>query len=67
VTAYPERLLGEYQHPTTMRLFLIRGLTTPAILWLSMGISFYSASAVIWWWLVMLAVDAIIVRRRLSR
>jgi hypothetical protein len=62
-----DRLLGETQDPRTVRFFLIRGLTIPAIFLLSIGISFFSVSAAIWSWFVMLAVDAIIVRRRLSR
>ena len=61
------RLLGEAQDPRTVRFFLIRGLTIPAIFLLSIGISFFSVSAAIWSWLVMLAVDAVIVRRRLAR
>jgi TMEM175 potassium channel family protein len=61
------RLLGEVQDPRTVRFFLIRGLTIPAIFLLSIGISFFSVSAAIWSWLVMLAVDAVIVRRRLAR
>ena len=62
-----DRLLGEAQDPRTVRFFLIRGLTIPAIFLLSIGISFFSVSAAVWSWLVMLAVDAVIVRRRLSR
>jgi uncharacterized membrane protein len=62
-----DRLLGEVQDPRTVRFFLIRGLTIPAIFLLSIGISFFSVSAAIWSWLVMLAVDAVIVRRRLAR
>ena len=49
-----------------MRFFLIRGLTIPAIFLLSIGISFFSVNAAIWTWFVMLAVDAIILRRRMS-
>jgi uncharacterized membrane protein len=62
-----DRLLDEAQDPRTVRFFLIRGLTIPAIFLLSIGISFFSVSAAILSWLVMLAVDAIIVRRRLAR
>jgi hypothetical protein len=67
MTVCPERLLNEYQEPTTMRLFLIRGCTTQAIFLLSIGISFFSVSATILSWFVVLAVDAVIVRRRLAR
>ncbi len=66
-TAYPERLLGQTEGRRPVRFFLIRGLTIPAIFLLSIGISFFSVSAAILSWLVMLAVDAIIVRRRLAR
>jgi hypothetical protein len=62
-----DRLLGEAQDPRTVRFFLIRGLTIPATFLLSIGISFFSVSAAVWSWLVMLAVDAVIVRRRLSQ
>jgi uncharacterized membrane protein len=62
-----ERLLGEAQDPRTVRFFLVRGLTITAIFLLSIGISFFSVSAAVWSWLVMLAVDAVIVRRRLAR
>jgi uncharacterized membrane protein len=62
-----DRLLSEAQDPRTVRFFLIRGLTIPAIFLLSIGVSFFSVSAAVWSWLVMLAVDAVIVRRRLSR
>ena len=62
-----DRLLGEGLNPATVRFFLIRGLTIPAIFLLSIVISFFSVSAAIWTWFIMLAVDAIIVRRRLSQ
>ena len=61
-----ERLLEEPQDPATVRFFLIRGLTIPIIFLLSIGISLVSVSAAIWTWFIMIAVDAIIVRRRLS-
>ena len=60
------RLLDEPQDPATVRFFLIRGLTIPAIFLLSIGVSFFSVSAAIWTWLIMLAVDAVILRRRMS-
>ena len=62
-----ERLLEEPQDPATVRFFLIRGLTIPIIFLLSIGISLVSVSAAIWTWFIMIAVDAIIVRRRLSQ
>jgi uncharacterized membrane protein len=61
-----ERLLEEPPDPATVRFFLIRGLTIPIIFLLSIGISLVSVSAAIWTWFIMIAVDAIIVRRRLS-
>jgi hypothetical protein len=67
VTAYPGRLLDEPRDPATVRFFLSRSPTTPAIFVLPIGISFFSVSAAIWTWFVMLAVDAIIVHRRLSQ
>jgi uncharacterized membrane protein len=61
------RLVDEVQDPRTVRFFLIRGLTMPAIFLLSIGISFFSVTAAIWTWFIMIAVDAIILRRRVSR
>ena len=60
------RLLEQPQDPAAVRFFLIRGLTIPAIFLLSIGVSFFSVSAAIWTWLIMLAVDAVILRRRMS-
>jgi uncharacterized membrane protein len=60
------RLLDEPQDPATVRFFLIRGLTIPAIFLLSIAVSFFSVSAAIWTWLIMLAVDAIVLHRRMS-
>jgi uncharacterized membrane protein len=63
-SARNERLLDEAQDPATVRFFLIRGLTIPAIFLLSIGISFISVSAAIWTWFVMIAIDAVVLRRR---
>jgi uncharacterized membrane protein len=60
------RLLEQPQDPAAVRFFLIRGLTIPAIFLLSIGVSFFSVSAAIWTWLIMLAVDAVILRRRMT-
>ena len=57
-------LLAEPQDPTTVRFLLIRGITIPAIFLLSIGISFFSVGAAIWTWFIMIAIDAIVVRRR---
>jgi uncharacterized membrane protein len=58
------RLLDENQDPATVRFFLIRGLTIPAIFLLSIVISFLSVNAAIWMWFIMIAIDAIILRTR---
>jgi uncharacterized membrane protein len=60
-----DRLLDEPQDPATVRFFLIRGLTIPAIFLLSIVVSFFSVSVAIWMWLVMLVVDTVVIRRRL--
>jgi uncharacterized membrane protein len=59
-----DRMLDEPQDPATVRFFLRRGLTIPAILLLSIAISFFSVSVAICSWLVMLAVDAVVIHRR---
>jgi uncharacterized membrane protein len=59
-----ERLLDEPQDPATIRFFLIRGLTIPAIFLLSIAISFFSVRAAIWTWFAMIAVDALVIHRR---
>jgi uncharacterized membrane protein len=58
------RLLNEPQEPATVRFFLLRGLTITAIFLLSIGISFFSVGVAIWTWLIMLVVDAVVIRRR---
>jgi hypothetical protein len=67
VTAYPERPLDEPQEPAMVRDFLIRGLTIPTTLLLSVVVSFFSGSAAIWTRFVMLVVDEFVVRERLSQ
>lgn len=59
-----DRLLDEPQDPATVRFFVIRGLTIPAIFLLSIGVSFLSVQAAIWSWIVLLVIDGLIVRRR---
>ncbi len=59
-----DSLLSEGQDPRTVRFFLIRGLTIPVIFLLSIGVSFFSVSAAIWSWVVMIVVDAVVLRRR---
>ena len=58
-------LLAEPQDPATVRFFVFRGLTIPAIFLLSIGVSFFSVGAARWTWFIMIAIDAIVVRRRL--
>ena len=62
-----DRLLDEAQDPATVRFLLIRGLTIPAIYLLSIVISFFSVQAAIWSWVILIVVDAVILRIRLSR
>jgi uncharacterized membrane protein len=59
-----DRSLDEPQDPATVRFFLIRGLTIPAIFLLSIVVSFFSVSAAIWTWFIMVAVNAIVSHRR---
>ena len=59
-----DRLLAEPQNPATVRFLLVRGVTIPAVFLLSIGVSFFSVSAAIWTWFIMIAIDAIVVRRR---
>jgi len=59
-----DQLLDEPQDPATVRFFLRRGLTIPAIFLLSIAISFFSVTVAICSWLVMLAVDAVVIHRR---
>jgi TMEM175 potassium channel family protein len=59
-----DRQLDEPQDPATVRFFLRRGLTIPAIFLLSIAISFFSVSVAICMWFVMLAVDTVVIHRR---
>ena len=49
-----------------MRFLLIRGLTIPAIYLLTIVISFFSVQAAIWSWVILIVVDSVILRIRLS-
>jgi uncharacterized membrane protein len=62
-----DRLVDAAQDPREVRFFLIRGLAMPVIFLLSIVISFFSVSAAIWSWVIMLVVDAFLLRRRRSR
>ena len=62
-----DRLVDEAQDPREVRFFLIRGLAMPVVFLLSIGVSFFSVSAAIWSWVVMIVVDAVVLRRMGSR
>jgi uncharacterized membrane protein len=61
------RLVEQDLNPHVVRFFLIRGLTVPVIFLLTIGVSFLSVSAAIYSWLVLILVDAVILRRRRVR
>jgi hypothetical protein len=50
----------------TVQFFLIRGLTLPGIFLLSIVVSFFSVGAAICSWVLLMAVDAVILRQRRS-
>ena len=45
-------------------IFLRRGLTIPAIFLLSIAVSFLSVGVAIWMWVIMLVLDALVIRKR---
>ena len=59
-----DRLVGEPQDPGVVRFYLIRGLAMPVIFLLSIGVSFFSVGAAIWSWVVMIVIDAVVLRMR---
>jgi hypothetical protein len=61
-----DRLLDEAQDPATVRFLLIRGLTIPAIYLLTIVISFFSVQAATLSWVILIVVDSVILRIRLS-
>ena len=61
-----DRMLDEPQDPATVRFFLIRGLMIPAIFLLSIVISFFNVQAATWSWVILIVVDSVILRIRLS-
>ena len=61
------RLVDPDLDPRVVRFFLIRGLTVPVIFLLTIGVSFLSVSAAIYSWLVLILVDAVVLRRRRVR
>jgi hypothetical protein len=50
----------------TVQFFLIRGLTLPVIFLLSIVVSFFSVGVAIGSWVLLMAVDAMILRQRRS-
>jgi hypothetical protein len=61
------RLVDPEAVPQTVRYFLLRGLTIPGLFLLTIGISFFSISIGIYSWLLLVVVNAVILRRRRSR
>jgi hypothetical protein len=61
------RLVDPELDSQTVRFFLLRGLTIPVIFLLTIGISFFSVGIAIYSWLLLLVVDAVVLRRRRSR
>ncbi len=59
-------MVDEVHDPATIRFFMVRGLTIPAIFLLSIGVSFFSIQAAIYSWFIMIVVDAVVLRRRMS-
>ncbi len=61
------RLVDPELDPRTVRFFRLRGLTATVIFLLTIGISFFSVGAAIYSWLLLVLVDAVILRRRRVR
>jgi hypothetical protein len=62
-----DQLVDEVQDPATVRFFIIRGLTIPAIFLISIGVSYFSIQAAVYSWFILILVDAVVLRRKLSR
>lgn len=60
------RLVDGTVDPNTVRFFVIRGLTIPLIFLLSIAISFFSVGGAIGSWMLLIAADAVVLRRRRS-
>ena len=60
------RLVSGTTDPTVVRFFLVRGLTIPLIFLLSIVVSFFSVRAAVGSWFLLMAVDAVVLRRRRS-
>jgi uncharacterized membrane protein len=58
------RFVDDTLDPKTVQFFLIRGLTLPVIFLLSILVSFFSVGAAIGSWVLLMALDAVILRRR---
>jgi len=61
------RLVNPKLDRRTVRFFRLRGLTMAVIFLLTISISFFSVSAAIYSWLLLVLVDAVILRRRRVR
>jgi uncharacterized membrane protein len=60
------RFVDDTSDSKTVQFFLIRGLTLPVIFLLSIVVSFFSVGAAIGSWVLLMAVDAVILRQRRS-
>lgn len=58
------RLVSGTTDPTMVRFFHVRGLTISLIFLLSIGVSFFSVRAAVGSWVLLMAVDAVILRRK---
>jgi hypothetical protein len=60
------RFVDDTSDSKTVQFFLIRGLTLPVIFLLSIVVSFFSVGVAISSWVLLMAVDAMILRQRRS-
>jgi uncharacterized membrane protein len=60
------RFVDDTSDSKTVQFFLIRGLTLPVIFLLSIVVSFFSVGVAIGSWVLLMAVDAMILRQRRS-
>ncbi len=56
------RLVNSDLDPAMIRAFLIRGLAIPLVFFISIAISFFSASAAIYSWLLLVVLDFLLLR-----
>ena len=60
------RFVDDTSDSKTVQFLLIRGLTLPVTFLLSIVVSFFSVGAAIGSWVLLMAVDAVILRQRRS-